>query len=112
MVLVVASIFCIFLESYTVIVSVSAKFDTCCSVLSVNWTLVEAKKCTFTLECTQFVFNKCRIYTHNGASDKFSTSLKRNELKCRVLPTKYIYIKSTTVYDTVCPLVGTDLEII
>ncbi len=38
---------------YTVIrfVSISAKFGTC-TVVSANGTLVEAKMCTFTLECT------------------------------------------------------------
>jgi hypothetical protein len=35
---------------------VIAKFGTCI-VESVNWTLVEAKLCTFTLECTHFIFN-------------------------------------------------------
>jgi hypothetical protein len=28
--------------------------------------------CTFTLESTHFIFNKCPIYTHDGASAKFS----------------------------------------
>ncbi len=52
---------------------VSAKFGTC-TVVSVNGTLVEAKMFTFTLESTQFIFNKCPIYTHDGASAKFSTN--------------------------------------
>jgi hypothetical protein len=39
-----------------------------------NWTLVEAKMFTFTLESTHFIFNKCPIYTHDGASAKFSTN--------------------------------------
>jgi hypothetical protein len=30
--------------------------------------------CTFTLESTHFIFNKCPIYTHDGASSKFSTN--------------------------------------
>ncbi len=29
--------------------------------------------CRFTLESTPFIFNKCPIYTHDGASAKFST---------------------------------------
>ncbi len=60
---------------YTVIRSVwvSTKFGTC-TVVSVNGTLVEAKMWTFTLESTHFIFNKCPIYTHNGA--KFSTNLQ------------------------------------
>ncbi len=41
-------------------------------------TLVEAKmcihNCTFTLEYTHFIFNKCPIYNHDGASAKFSTN--------------------------------------
>ncbi len=49
--------------------SVSAKFGT---VVSVNGTLVKAKLCVLTLECTYFFFNKCPIYTHDGASAKFS----------------------------------------
>ncbi len=42
--------------------------------MSVNGTLAEAKACTFTLESTHFIFNKCPIYTHDGASAKFSTN--------------------------------------
>ncbi len=63
------------LSPYTVIrfVSVSAKFGTC-TVVRVNGTLVEAKMCTFTLESTHFIFNKCPIYTHGSASAKFSTN--------------------------------------
>ncbi len=41
-------------------------------------TLVEAKmcmhNCTFTLESTHFIFNKCPIYNHDGANVKFSTN--------------------------------------
>ncbi len=29
---------------------------------------------TFALESTHFIFNKCPIYTHDGASAKFSTN--------------------------------------
>jgi hypothetical protein len=42
--------------------------------VGVNWTLVEAKMFTFTLESTHFIFNKCPIYIHDGASAKFSTN--------------------------------------
>ncbi len=42
--------------------------------MSVNETLVEAKMCKFTLDSTHFIFNKCPIYTHDGASAKFSTN--------------------------------------
>jgi hypothetical protein len=52
---------------------VSGKFVTC-NVVSVKETLVEAKMRIFTLESTHFIFNKCPIYTHDGASAKFSTN--------------------------------------
>jgi hypothetical protein len=41
--------------------------------VTVNGALVEAKMSTFTLESTHFIFNKCPIYTLDGASAKFST---------------------------------------
>jgi hypothetical protein len=44
------------LFGYIVIRFVSAKFGSCTGV-SVNGTLVKAKLCTFTLECTHFIFN-------------------------------------------------------
>ncbi len=53
---------------------VSAKFGTC-TVVSVNETVVEEKMCTFTLESTQFIFNKCPTYTDDGARSKFSTNM-------------------------------------
>jgi hypothetical protein len=31
-------------------------------------TLAEAEVCTFTLDSTHFIFNKCPIYAHYGAS--------------------------------------------
>jgi hypothetical protein len=60
---------------YTVIrfVSTSAKFGTC-TVVSVHRTLVEDKMHRFKGECAHFSFNKCPIYTHDGASAKFSTT--------------------------------------
>jgi hypothetical protein len=42
--------------------------------VNVNATLVEDKMRTFKGECAQFRFNKCPIYTHDGASAKFSTN--------------------------------------
>jgi hypothetical protein len=54
-------------------VSTSAKFGTC-TVVSVNGTLIEDKMRRFQGECTHFSFNKCPIYTHDGASAKFSTN--------------------------------------
>ncbi len=45
---------------------VSTKFGTC-TVVSVIEKVEEGKMCTFTLESTLFIFNKCPIYTHDGA---------------------------------------------
>ncbi len=63
------------LYKYTVIrfAWVSAKSGTY-NVVSVNGTLVEAKMYTFTLKSKHFIFNKCPIYIHDGASAKFSTN--------------------------------------
>ncbi len=41
--------------------------------MSVNWTLAEDKIRRFKGECSHFSFKKCPIYTHDGASAKFST---------------------------------------
>jgi hypothetical protein len=43
----------------------------------------EAKMCTFTLESTQFIFNKSPIYTHNGARAKFSNNSHETDYSCR-----------------------------
>jgi hypothetical protein len=40
----------------------------------VNGTLVQDKMRRFTGECEHFSFNKCPIYTHDGASAKFTTN--------------------------------------
>ncbi len=45
-----------------------------CTVVSVNGTLVEDKKRRFKSECAHFSFNKCLIYTHDGANAKFCTN--------------------------------------
>ncbi len=42
--------------------------------MSINGTLVEDKMRRFKGECEHFIFNKCPIYTHDGASAKFSTN--------------------------------------
>jgi hypothetical protein len=44
-------------------------------------TLAEAKICTFTLESTHFIFNKCPIYTHDGASAKFRTNSQETDYR-------------------------------
>jgi hypothetical protein len=41
--------------------------------MSVNGTLVEDKMHRFKSEYAHFKFNKCPIYTHDGASAKFNT---------------------------------------
>jgi hypothetical protein len=41
--------------------------------VSVKGTLVEDKMRRFKGECAHFSFNKCPIYTYDGASAKFST---------------------------------------
>ncbi len=43
--------------------------------------LAEAKICTFTLESTHFTFNKCPIYTHDGASAKFRTNSQETDYR-------------------------------
>jgi hypothetical protein len=53
---------------------VSAKFGTC-TVVSVNGTIVEDKMRRCRGECAHFSFNKCPIYTHDGASGKFFLAL-------------------------------------
>ncbi len=59
--------------THTVIrfVWVSAKFGTS-TVVSLNGTLVEDEMPRFKGECAHFRFNKCPIYTNDGASAKFS----------------------------------------
>ncbi len=37
--------------------------------------------CTFTLESTHFIFNKCPFCTHDGASAKFSTNSQETDYK-------------------------------
>jgi hypothetical protein len=57
---------------------VSAKFGTC-TVVIVNGTLVEDKMRRFKGECAHFSFNKYPIYTHDGASAKFSTNSQETD---------------------------------
>ncbi len=42
--------------------------------MGVNGTLVEDTMRRFKGECAHFSFNKCPIYTHDGASAKISTN--------------------------------------
>ncbi len=66
--------------------------------MSVNETLAEAKLCTFTLECTHFVFNKRHIYTHDGAIAKFSTNSQETDYRVVVINKQ----KKSPVYGPVC----------
>ncbi len=50
-----------------------------CTVVSVNGTLVEDKMRGFKGECAHFSFNKCPIYTQDGASAKFSTNSQETD---------------------------------
>ncbi len=67
--------------------------------MSVNETLLEAKMCTFTLESTHFIFNKCPIYTHDGASAKVNTSCDETDYSVGV-PRNYSIEKHTAPRNT------------
>jgi hypothetical protein len=47
--------------------------------MSVNGTCVEDKMGRFKGECAHFTFKMCPIYTHDGASGKFSTNLHETD---------------------------------
>jgi hypothetical protein len=53
---------------------------------------VEDKMRGFKVECAHFSFNKCPIYTHDGARAKFSTNLQEtdnSEDKNKIICPKY-----------------------
>jgi hypothetical protein len=54
-------------------VRVSAKYGNCTVVVNTNGTFVQDKMRRFKGECAHFRFNKCPIYTRDGANTKFST---------------------------------------
>ncbi len=54
--------------------------------MSVNGTLVEDKMRGFNGECAHFSFNKCPIYSHDGASAKFSTNSQETDNSVPVIP--------------------------
>jgi hypothetical protein len=69
--------YCVFAVRFVV----SAKFGTC-TVGSVNGTLVEDKMRRFKGQCAHISFNKCPpIYTHDGASAKFSNTVTHMKRK-------------------------------
>jgi hypothetical protein len=47
--------------------------------VSVYGTLVKDKMRGFKGECAHFIFKKCPIYTHDGASAKFSTNSQETD---------------------------------
>ena len=72
---------------------VSAKFVTC-TVVNVNGTLVEIKVCIVTLESTHFIFNKCPIHTHGGASAKFGNNSHETDYSAYIgrVETGFVYL--------------------
>ncbi len=62
----------------------SATFGTC-TVVSVNGTLDEDKMLRFKGACAHCSFNKCPIYTHDGASAKFSTNSHETDKLCIIV---------------------------
>ncbi len=64
---------------------VSDKFGTC-TIVRVNGTLVEDKMRRFKGECEHFILIKGPIYTHDGASVKFSTYSNETDYSVLVLP--------------------------
>jgi hypothetical protein len=50
--------------------------------MSVNGILVEEKMRRFKDECAHFSFKKYPIYTHDGASAKFTSNSHENGLHC------------------------------
>jgi hypothetical protein len=65
--------------------------------VSVNGTPVESKMCTTTPDYTHFIFNKCRIYTHDGASDKFSTNSHETDYSVVALIENLLHILDSIV---------------
>ncbi len=49
-------------------------------------TLVEDKMRRFKGECAHFIFSKCPIYTHDGASANFSTNSQETDNSVRITP--------------------------
>jgi hypothetical protein len=64
---------CLLLSNVIHFVWISARLGSC-TIVSVNGTLVEDKMRRFKGDCAHFRRNKCPIYTHDGASAKFSTN--------------------------------------
>jgi hypothetical protein len=65
--------------------------------------------CTFTLESTHLIFNKCPIYTHVGASAKFSTNSQETDYSAdRLLRCEASFVNYVAV--TVKKLIKTNLS--
>ncbi len=70
----------------------------------VKETLDEAKMSTFTLETTHFIFNKCPIYTHDGASAKFSTNLQETDYSVLLLEVCQLFLATLLLLTPSLPL--------
>jgi hypothetical protein len=68
--------------------------------MSVNGTLVEDKMCRFKGECSHFSFNKCPIYTHDGARAKFSTNSHETDNSA------WCNVRQKSAIATLCVLYG------
>ncbi len=63
--------------------------------MTVNGTLVEDKMRRFKGECAHFSFNKCSIYTHDGASAKFNTNSHETDnsaLQSSTIPLHHMFL--------------------
>jgi hypothetical protein len=100
------------MAAYTVIrlLWVGAKFSTC-TVVRVNGTLVEDKMRRFKGECEHFRFNNCPIYTHDGASAKFSTNSQEmdNSVGCHIV-IRFVWVSAKFATCTVVNVNGTLVE--
>jgi len=67
--------------------------------VSVNGTLVEAKMWTFTLESMHFLFSKCHIYTHDGASALFSNDSHGTDYSAAKLVVVYARTGRADIHD-------------
>ncbi len=82
--------------------------------MRLNGTLVEDKMRRVKGECEHFRFNKCPIYTHDGASAKFSTNTQEIDnseeeragvtvcIKCRVARQDFFNVEKRFFVCGVC----------
>ncbi len=65
-----------------------------------NETLVEAKMFTITIECMHFIFNKCPIWTHDGANVKFSTRCDETDYSAAGHIFRFVLLQQLTVFSS------------